>query len=267
MSCTWHDSGAVELYFYGELDARARARVEAHLGGCDACRAALADLEVIRRALAPRRDAAAPPGGDWGPVMRRLDVRLNEASAARARWTSRYRVALRIAATLAVAAAGVWAGFEWQRARIERATPAASQVSAASEASGSPVETLGSATDEHLARSKLVLLGLAAKDPAQARPSDWQYERTLASTLLADTTQYRLAATEQGRADLAGLLGDLETLLLQTSLGDESDPRALARLQRLIDRRDLLTKIEVVSAEGPGRAAGRGYEGRSRGHE
>jgi len=69
------------------------------------------------------------------------------------------------------------------------------------------------------------------------------------------------------------VLGDLETVLLQASLGDDEDPRALERLQRLIDRRDLLTKIEIINSESSARrvstagAAGRGYEGRSRGNE
>lgn len=273
MSCTWHDSGSVELYFYDELDAAARTRFEAHLAGCQACRDALADLEIIRRALGARRQSAAPPSGSWDPFMRGLDARLDEARTPLSprRWNA--GVAMKIAATLAVAVAGIYAGFQWQRSRIERAVPATSQVSVTPDASSALSESLSTVADQHLERSKLVLLGLAAKDPRHARPNDWSYERQLASTLLADTTQYRLAAADQGRADLADVLGDLETVLLQASLGDDEDPRALERLQRLIDRRDLLTKIEVMNTEGPARrvsiggAGGRGYEGRNRGHE
>ena len=273
MSCRWHDSGSVELYFYGELDARARARFEAHRAGFDACRDALADLETIRRALAGRREHAAPPSGDGDSFMRRLDARLDEASAPRAPRGWNTRVALKIAATIAIATAGVLAGVQIQRWRAERVEPLMNQASVERDARPRPVEGLTTGADQHLERSKLVLLGLAAKDPRHARPNDWRYERHLASTLLADTTQYRLVATEQGRSNLADVLGDLETVLLQASLGNDEDPRALERLQRLIDRRDLLTKIEIMSAEGPARrasiggAAGRASEGRSRGHE
>jgi hypothetical protein len=247
MSCAWYDRGAAELFFYGELDAAERERFAAHLENCAACRAALADLEVISQALAAHRAAAAPPVESWEPFMRRLDTQLDRDVAVRLGRGRRVGSALRIAATLAIAAVGLWAGFAWQRASSERAAPLATTVGSAGEKAGPSVPTLVSATDEHFERSKLVLLGLAAKDARHAGPNDWQYERRLAATLLADTTQYRLAAAEHGRADLAGVLGDLETVLLEASLGDESDPRALVRLQRLIDKRDLLTKIQVVT--------------------
>jgi hypothetical protein len=252
MICTWHDGGTVELYFYGELDAAARARFEAHLPGCKTCRIALEDLSAIREALAARRRDARPPGGDWDPFMTRLVARLDAESAGRRPWSWRSGVLLKIAATVAVAAAGVLGGFQLQRWRAEHVAPVTTTASEAP-VMRTPSDALAVAADQHLERSKLVLLGLAAKDPREARPRDWQYERQLASTLLADTMQFRLSAAEQGRADLADVLGDLETVLLQASLGDHSDPRALARLQRLIDRRDLLTKIEVMNAEGRGR--------------
>jgi predicted anti-sigma-YlaC factor YlaD len=262
----------VELYFYGELDARADSRFEEHLRGCDACRAAMADLEVIRRALAARRQATAPPSGDWTGFMRRLDGVLNVTSPARRR-PSRLSGALRLAAMLAIAVVGVWAGFQWQRARRVNDAGMANQSATLPSGSVVPVAPLTSAAGEHLERSKLVLLGLSAMDPEAARPNDWSYERGLASSLLADTTQYRLVAAGQGRLDLASVLGDLETVLLQVSLGDDSDPRALERLQRMINRRDLLTKIEVMKTEGPVDrslpvgSSGRGYEGRSRGND
>ena len=247
MSCMWHDRGSAELFFYGELDGGERERFGAHLEKCAVCRAALADLETIRDALAARRESAGP-GESWEPFMQRLNAALDRETAARTAGIGRAGALLRIAATLAIAAAGLWAGFAWQRARNDRPAPVTTQVSSGREHTPS-APTLVSATDEHLERSKLVLLGLAAKDARHASPNDWQYERRLAATMLADTTQYRLAAAEGGRADLAGVLGDLETVLLEASLGDESDPRALERLQHLIGKRDLLTKIQVITTE------------------
>ena len=273
MSCAYHDRGSAELYFYGELDEPSREAFVAHLDGCAICRDALADLETIRQALAFRRESAAPAGGNWDAFMRRLDARLDEEPAPRAPRAWGWSLMLKIAATVAIATAGVLGGFQWQRARLERATPAASPPAVAREASLTPFQALTTVADRHLERSKLVLLGLSAKDPRVARPSDWTYERELASSLIADTTQYRLAAADQGRSDLVEVLGDLETVLLQASLGDDEDPRALERLQRLIGRRDLLTKIDVMNSEGSARrastagAAGRGYEGRSRGNK
>ena len=73
---------------------------------------------------------------------------------------------------------------------------------------------------------------------------DWAYERGLASDLLNDTRLYRLAAEQRGMKQIAGVMGDLELVLLQTSLADVPDRAALARIQRLIRKRNLVTKIE-----------------------
>jgi predicted anti-sigma-YlaC factor YlaD len=52
---------------YGEADAAARARVEAHLGGCAACREEMAELRGVRRDLAawglPRARPSFTPRG------------------------------------------------------------------------------------------------------------------------------------------------------------------------------------------------------------
>jgi hypothetical protein len=273
MSCAHHDRGSAELYFYGEMTGPSREAFLAHLDRCAACRAALEDLETIRRVLTSRRDAASPSGGDWDAFMRRLDARLDREAPAGAAGRWPWRLALRIAATVAIAIGGMIAGFQWQRTRAPQPAPSAPTAAAPREVWPTPAEALTTVTDRHLERSKLVLLGLSAKDPRAARPGDWNYERALASTLVADTTQYRLAAADQGRSDLVDVLGDLETVLLQASLGDDEDPRALERLQRLIERRDLLTKIEIMNSESPVRrasdlgVAGPGHEGRSRGNK
>ena len=100
-------------------------------------------------------------------------------------------------------------------------------------------------SEQHFERSKLVVLGLANKDPHAAREADWAYERGLASNLLSDTRLYRLAAEERGMKTLAGVMGDLEIVLLQTSLADAPDAGALEQIQRLIHKRDLVTKMDA----------------------
>ena len=49
---------------------------------------------------------------------------------------------------------------------------------------------------------------------------------------------------------LAGVMGDLELVLLQTSLADAPDAAALEQIQRLIHKRDLVTKMEVAATTG-----------------
>ena len=82
MSCHLQASGTIELYFYGELPLAERAEVQAHIGQCAECRAALDDLSVIRAALAVRPDVATPPGGDWSGFMARLNTRIAEEGQA-----------------------------------------------------------------------------------------------------------------------------------------------------------------------------------------
>jgi hypothetical protein len=101
-------------------------------------------------------------------------------------------------------------------------------------------------SEQHFERSKLVVLGIASKDPRQARSEDWEYERQLASSLLSDTRLYRIAAEERGLKRIADVMGDLELVLLQASHGTPSDPADLEQIQRLIDKRDLVTKMELV---------------------
>ena len=247
MSCEWHDRGAAELAFYGELGAADRQRFDAHLAGCDDCRAALDELAQIARALESRRHVASPSGGDWAPWMARLDARLDLEAVPRPRWSmpSAYGRALKVAAMAALVTAAVLAGRQWEHWRHPN------EAGLDAVAAGPSTDAMAALAGDHLERSKLVLLGLVTKDPVAALPSDWRYERDLAGAMLADTAQYRLAASQQGLAGLADVLGDLETVLLQASLSDDADPRALARLQNLIGRRDLLVKIEVIGTARP----------------
>jgi hypothetical protein len=102
-------------------------------------------------------------------------------------------------------------------------------------------------SEQHFERSKLVVLGLANKDPQHVREGDWAYERDLASHLLSDTRVYRQAAEERGMKTIAGVMGDLELVLLQTSLADAPDADALEQIQRLIHKRDLVTKMDAAT--------------------
>ena len=95
---------------------------------------------------------------------------------------------------------------------------------------------------QHFERSKLVVLGLVTKTGHQ---DDWACERQLASSLLGDTRLYRLAAEERGMQPLADVMSDLELVLLQTSMADQPTEASLHQLQRLIRRRDLLTKMNA----------------------
>lgn len=277
MSCHLQASGTIELYFYGELPLAERAEVQSHMGLCADCRAALDDLSVIRAALAVRPDVATPPGGDWSGFMSRLNTRIaDEGEAGQAEgtpvpakvvaisWRRHVAPYLATAAVLALVTISAVVMLKQRGAAPSpaasgaRATPAALATTpvAQSEPIIAPVVGAGNPgpgrdaafaalSDQHFERSKLVVLGIATKD---ARQADWDYERQLAGTLLSDTRLYRVAAEERGMQGLAGVMRDLELVLLQTSMSEQRDTASLEHLQRLIRRRDLITKMEVVHA-------------------
>jgi hypothetical protein len=215
-------------------------------------------VEDIRRALATRPDIAAPPGGDWSGFTARLGAATaaadGEAHAARrdrhaisaTRWSRSGLLAT--AALLALTTMGVMFAM---RARPPIASvaalPAPHLPDTAAPADNQGFEAL---SEEHFERSKLVVLGLAAKDPARTRSADWVYERELAATLLSDTRMYRMAAEDRGLRSIADVMGDLELVLLQASFADERDPASLVQIQRLIRRRDLVEKMDVVAVSG-----------------
>jgi hypothetical protein len=256
-TCDVQASGAVDLYYYDELSAAERAAVDAHLPSCRHCRAALTDLAAIGAALAERPVVAAPPSGDWSGFMARLDESIaatravDDRSSAPPAATARpsYLTYLAMAALLALVTVTVMIALRPSGVSPTFET-AATGVTAPATSPGSDAAAFRTLSEEHFDRSKLVVLGLATKDTRTGKPVDWDYERSLATSLLNDTRMYRLAAEDRGLTALAGVMRDLELVLLQTSLTDETDPDSLPQLQRLIRKRDLLEKMDVVATTG-----------------
>lgn len=259
MSCDLQAAGTIELYFYGELPQAERAAVQAHLARCAECRAALEDLAVIRSALATRPDVATPPGGNWSGFMRRLNVAVAAEPSSHGPLDAtpvrplRRQLApyLAVAATLALVTFAVVTMLNRppvpDTTSVVTAPPTAGAEGAqplrpASLTTTDPDPGLLAVSGEHFERSKLVVLGLVTKSGPQ---DDWAYERDLASSLLGDTRLYRQAAEERGMQPLADVMGDLELVLLQTSMADQPNEASLHQLQRLIRRRDLLTKMNA----------------------
>jgi Putative zinc-finger len=272
--CEIQASGAIALYFYDELDERERASVEEHLTACAECERALEELSTIRAALAARPQVDAPPDGDWRAFMIRLDeaVRFEKRAratasvipmpqAARPRPALKYAqyVAAAAVVTLVISGIGYWARRDArplppQRAETQRAAGepvVATPVSAPAPIAAAPERRVEAAfaslSEQHFERSKLVVLGIANKDARVASQADWAFERELASSLLTDTRMYRMAAEEHGMKTLADVMGDLEIVLLQTSLAGTPDAESLEQIQRLIRKRDLVTKMDVAT--------------------
>ena len=244
-SCQRQQDGAVELFFYDELDPVAREQMALHLRGCRECASALEELEAIREALAARPDIAAPPAGDWSGFMRRLDEAVGKKPVS----PRAYLGLLATAALLAIVTITVFFAAKGRQVMA----PGAERLASAPSPEDAPVATTGmrSVGEQHFERSKLVVLGLAAKEAEQTPVEDWAYERELASSLLNDTRLYRLAAEQRGLTRLAGVMRDLELVLLETSMADDGDGAAsLGQIQKLIQKRGLIGKMDTVASLG-----------------
>jgi hypothetical protein len=263
--CTHASSETLTLYYYDELGANERARFAAHIERCQACARALAELDTVRAGLSDRANVGRTEN-EWAAFMTRLDRAIDGEAADRSvnaeAKVSPFGAQRRVGAVatqpvrghlarypaLALAAAlviGVGLGLLWQRQALDRGA-------AGAPATMAPALT---AAERHLNQARLVVLGLAARDPAAAGPADWAYERELAASLLPDTRLFRMAARDRGDATLADLLGDLETVLLQAGLSSDPGTPELQRLQRLIDRRDLIGRMDLRDTIGS-RSAG-----------
>jgi hypothetical protein len=261
--CDLQGTGAIELYFYDELEPGERGSIEDHLRRCGECARALEELRVIRDALATRPDVSAPASGDWSAFMARLDGAIAADGRAHAGLHSGarrggYVAYLAIAAVLALVTVGVTVAVRSRHVLAPQTTVSATDdtVRLKPDTTDTQAQDFAALSEEHFERSKLVVLGLTTKDPADQQMSDWAYERDLASSLLNDTRMYRLAAEDRGLTNIAGVMRDLEMVLLQTSMTDEKDPSALRQIQRLIQRRDLLEKMDAVAAPMAGRTMG-----------
>lgn len=260
--CDRQEFADVELYFYGELDTDARAAFERHLSRCGRCRTALAELSVIRDALESVPVVDAPPKGDWTGFMSGLGdairVEQRRAEPAPGFRTGPSRPAfvgyLAIAALLSLVTISVV--YVSRTVRPVDAPPAVATVPSPTPSpaattdepgQGSTRAALARLSEQHLERSKLVVLGLANKDPRRTSEADWEYERELASNLLVDTRLYRMAAEERGMRTLASVMRDLELVLLQTSLAAENGSEDLEQIQRFIEKRDLLGKMNLIA--------------------
>ena len=265
MPCEIQASGAIEQWFYGELDPDERRGIEFHLAACAECRGALDELKTIRSALATRPVITAPPGDDWTSLMSRIDLAVAHESRSPAKVAAmpaprsrRVPAYLAMAALLTLVTASVtYLARHRGSGRVEPAVVAGVEVPSTTvaalpaadpgaPASAPPSDPFAAVSEQHFERSKLVILGLASRDPHNSSSSDWAYERQLAGALLDDTRLYKQAAEARGLESLAGVMSDLELVLLQTSLSDQRDAATLDRLQRLIRRRDLVSKMQMT---------------------
>ncbi len=232
------------LYFYEEsADAWA---IEEHLASCPACRVEYESLRGVLAAVSamPAPERARDYGAlIWNRIRGRLPRRRLVGFPRQWLWTGA------IAAMLVLA---FLAGRQWQRPA--RPLPISAQARE---------RILLVAVGDHLERSQMVLAELA-NAPVNGGV-DITVEQRRAEDLLESNRLFRQAAAGAGEAAMAGLLDELERVLLEVV----HSPAKLSRpqiegIRSRLDRQEILFKVRVVGAllrareQAAERAQGRG---------
>jgi hypothetical protein len=225
-------------------------RIEAHVASCAACRQRFEALTMALRevdsAPIPRRDESY-----GAEVWARLQPRLLEASHAR-RWRDSITAVMtwpRLAASGALAAL-LLAAFLAGRSSVPSARPSAPAAEPAhAEAQSDAVRErmLLAAVGSHLDRSRVVLTEIAHRNGGGA--ADISPERATATDLVAANRLYRQAAVRNGDAAVAGVLEDLERVLVE--IANSPSPAShddLARWRDQIQTKGLLFKVTVMGS-------------------
>ncbi|HEV1996132.1 MAG TPA: hypothetical protein VGR03_17495 [Candidatus Acidoferrum sp.] len=231
-----------ELIAYREGVAEQRALIAEHLAACEECREELERIEAVLAALdtLPVPD----PGADYGrQVWREIAPRLAEKPGRRWQvWREPRRLAAAGALVALIIAAFVL-GRMMPRHGVSDNIATEEQVRE---------RVLVVAVGGHLGRSEMMLMELSNAGPAN--PAQKQVnisaEQRRAEDLLEENRLYRQTALQEGDAGIAGLLDELERVLLDVAHSpEEVTPAQLEAIQEKIEGRGILFKVRVVNKE------------------
>jgi len=220
------------LLHYGE---EAGGHAKSHVEGCPECAERLRRLgETLALAGAP--DTPDPDEGFEARVWARLQPRLAapQERAARPSWSRPWPRA----AVLAALAASLVVAFLLGREFPSRPQPLPPEARE---------RVLLVAVDEHLERTRMVLLELANAPGGEGL--DVSVQRTAAHDLVSASRLYRQSAARADEPGLVAVLEELERVLTEVAAGpDALGPRDLSDLQNRIESRGLLFKCRVLQS-------------------
>jgi hypothetical protein len=221
------------LHYYSETDDL--VALEQHLGACESCGAL---YHAVERALKEVDGLPVPerePGYEalvWARLQPRLAARRGFTWFA-PEW--RWAIAGAVFASLLVLA--------FVAGRYTRRPPAAAELAAAWPAQ----RALQIAIGTHLERSQMVLTELA--NASAAGPLDISFEQERAADLLGENRLYRQSATGAGDALVAGVLDDLERILLEIEHAPARiSPAELDELRLRLQTDGILFKLRVLGS-------------------
>lgn len=221
------------LFYYGE--AGDATPIETHLSHCEQCRAEYRSVQTVLNTI----DSVAVPerGADYGSaVWARLEKRAGGFKNSRAKigWFSWWIWAPVAAALLLLAF------FAGRISRPEAPVIASKDVRD---------RVLLVAVGDHLERSQMVLAEIS-NAPESKGKVDISEEQRMAEDLIDSNRLYRQTANNTGAANMAGVLDDLERMLLEIANSpSEIDSDELDELRQEIKDRGLLFKIRVIGSK------------------
>jgi anti-sigma factor RsiW len=246
-------------YLEHELSPAEQVRVATHLETCADCALIIAELQQIVRdasALGP----IEPPEHLWAAIQSAVVSRQSTVAVdspeptaqspeprVQSRWP-RYAWALATAALVVMA-------FLTGRMAQQREQQSVSQQETGTTAGRSGADeravrerVLLIAVGDHLERSQMVLVELAH---AEARDElDISAERQLADDLVASNRLYRQTAQQMGQENVAGLLDELERVLVEVARGPSTVSMGqLADIQQRIEALGIVFKVKVIGSD------------------
>lgn len=240
-----------DLIAYHDGQAAERPAIAAHLADCPECRAELEQIDALLTAL--HSIPVPDPGDDYGRrVWQQIAPRL---LAKRWHWWNFFFVESRAVNWFEpkrIAALGGIAALVLGAFLAGRITKGPSGPSPVADASKVRERVLILAVGEHLGRSEMVLVELANAEPQSVKQKrvDISGERRRAEDLLEENRLYRQTALQQGDAALAGVLDELERVLLDVAHSPQDvTPAQLETIRQRIDAQGILFKVRVVGKE------------------
>jgi hypothetical protein len=226
----------------GDLDDDQAARIDAHLARCGQCRSDWEDwTDVVR--LTAHAPVPEPDAEFEARLWTRVAGAIARTSSAGPHWTARSRVWLGAWAAIVMAAAG--AGVVWGRTNPGPA-PSPAEAHAVVDPQGARERVLLSALTDHFADTEVLLVELL-NAPETPSP-ELAFERATASDLVASGRLYRETARQTGDPQLANVLDDLESVLVEVARSpDTVSPRQVDAWRAHIQDDGLLFKVRAVS--------------------
>lgn len=202
-----------------------------HVFGCAECQRALAELRSDLAAL-EELPAPEPDAGFEARVFAAVRPALRDTARARP-------LAARVAPWLAMAAVMVLAFLAGREFPRSPSSPTATSTPAPSEVRE---RVLLVAVGQHLDRTRLVLVEVMNASAEDTLPRD------RAGELVASSRLYRQTAVAAGEPAVAGVLDELERVLVEIAHAPDGAPAdELKSIQDRIRSRGLLLKVRVVS--------------------